>query len=153
MNKAFIFFIFFIFVILDLISKFLVKSNLFLNQTIKLNEFLDLVYVQNYGVSFGLLSGIVSYWILIIIGIVIVFLILYLAAVSKKKLEKLSYFIIIVGAISNILDRAINTYVVDFILIHYENYYWPAFNLADIYITIGIIMLLISFFIIPEENK
>ena len=152
MNKVFIFFIFFTFVFLDLISKFLVKSNLFLNQTIKLNEFLDLVYVQNYGVSFGLLSGIVSYWILIIIGIVIVFLILYLATVSKKKLEKLSYFIIIVGAISNILDRAINTYVVDFILIHYEDYYWPAFNLADIYITIGIIMLIVSFFKVPKEN-
>ena len=53
----------------------------------------------------------------------------------------------IIGALSNIIDRLINSYVVDFILLHYENFYWPAFNLADIYITIGIIMLVMSFFI------
>ena len=73
--------------------------------------------------------------------------------ISKKKFEKLAYFLIIIGAISNILDRAINTYVVDFILLHYKNYYWPAFNLADIYITIGIIVLIMSFFNKSEENR
>ena len=73
--------------------------------------------------------------------------------ISQNKLEKLAYFIIIIGAISNILDRVINTYVVDFILIHYENYYWPAFNFADIYITIGIIMLIVSFFIKSEDHR
>ena len=72
---------------------------------------------------------------------------------SKKKLEKIAFFIIIIGAISNILDRSVNTYVVDFILIHYENYYWPAFNFADIYITIGIIMLIVSFVNKSEESK
>ena len=64
---------------------------------------------------------------------------------SKNALEKSAYFIIIIGALSNILDRLINTFVVDFILLRYESFYWPAFNLADIYITIGIIMLIISF--------
>ena len=73
--------------------------------------------------------------------------------VSKKKSEKLAFFIILIGAISNILDRAMNTFVVDFISIHYRNYYWPAFNLADIYITIGIIMLIVSFFKISKVNK
>ena len=70
---------------------------------------------------------------------------------SNKILEKLAYFVIIIGALSNITDRAINSYVVDFISIHYKNYYWPAFNLADIYITIGIIMLIMSFFIKSKE--
>ncbi len=145
--------LFFIFVFLDLISKFIVKSTLLLNQKVEINKFLDLAYIQNYGVSFGFLSGYVSYWVLIIIGLIIVLLIIYLMAISKKKIEKLAYFIIIIGAISNIIDRSLNTYVIDFILIHYENYYWPAFNLADIYITIGIIMLIVSFFKISEENK
>jgi len=145
--------IFFIFVFFDLTSKFIVKNNLTLNQSIEINKFLDLVYVQNYGVSFGLLSGTVSHWFLIVIGSLIVLLIFYLAIISKKNIEKLAYFIIIIGAISNILDRAINTYVVDFISIHYANYYWPAFNLADIYITIGIIVLIISFFNKSEENR
>ena len=143
--------IFFLFIFFDLFSKFLVKNNLTINQSIELNSFFDLVYVQNYGVSFGMLSGIVSHWFLIIISLFVVFIIIYLMFVSNKKLEKFAYFVIIIGAISNILDRTINTFVVDFISIHYTNYYWPAFNLADIYITIGIIMILISFFIKSEE--
>ena len=143
MNKILIFVTF---VSLDLFSKFIIKNNLVLNQILELNKFLDIIYLQNYGVSFGLLSGVISYWLLIIIGLMIVLLIFYLMVNSKKKLEKLAFFIIIIGAISNILDRTINTYVVDFILIHYENYYWPAFNFADIYITLGIMMILSSFF-------
>ena len=150
MNKLIIFFVL---ILSDLFSKFLVKSKLFLNQTIEINIFLDIGYIQNYGVSFGLLSGYVSHWLLIIIGLLVVGLIIYLMIISQNKLEKLAYFIIIIGAISNILDRVINTYVVDFILIHYENYYWPAFNFADIYITIGIIMLIVSFFIKSEDHR
>ena len=150
MNKILIFFIF---IFLDIISKYFVKTNFVLNQTIELNNFLDLVYVQNFGISFGLLSGTVSYLLLIIVGLLVVLIILYLMFITKKKLEKLGYYVIIIGAISNILDRAINTYVVDFISIHYKNYYWPAFNLADIYITIGIIMLIVGFFIKSEESK
>jgi len=145
--------VFSIFIILDLFSKYIVKINLDLNQSIKLNQFLDLVYIQNYGVSFGLLAGSVSHWVLIIVGLLIVLIIIYLLLNSKKKFEKHAYFIILIGAIANILDRSINAYVVDFILIHYKNYYWPAFNLADIYITIGIIMLIVTFFIKSEENK
>ncbi len=148
MNKIIIFFILFS---IDLISKYFVKQNLLINQKVKLNNFLDIVYIQNFGVSFGLLSGVLSHWILIFIGLSIVFLICYLIRISKKQLEKLSYFIIIIGALSNIADRMINSFVVDFISFHYEQFYWPAFNFADIYITIGIIMLIISFFTKNDE--
>ena len=145
--------IFFLFIFFDLFTKSLVKKNLLINQSIEINSFFDLVYVQNYGVSFGMLSGSVSHWFLIIFALLVVFLIIYLIIISNKKLERIAYFIIIIGAISNILDRTINTFVVDFISIHYSNYYWPAFNLADIYITIGIIMLIMSFFRVTKENK
>jgi len=145
--------ILFVLTFLDFISKYFVKNTLILNQTLEINQFFDLVYVQNYGVSFGMLSGVVPYWILIIIGILVVILIMYLSLSSKKKLEKIAYFIITIGAISNIFDRMLNSFVVDFILIHYDEYYWPAFNFADIYITIGIIVLIVSFFIKSEENK
>ncbi len=145
--------IFILLIFFDLFSKFLVQNNLSINQSIELNTFFDLVYIQNYGVSFGILSGTVSHWFLIIVALIVVFLVVYLMIISNKKLEKLAYFLIIIGAISNISDRTINTFVVDFISIHYNNYYWPAFNIADIYITIGIIMLIISFFKAPKENK
>ena len=146
------FFILVFFVFCDLITKFFIKNNFLINESKKMNSFLDIVYIQNYGVSFGFLSGLVSYWILVIVGLLVTSLIYYLMINSYKRLEKLAYFIIIIGALSNILDRIINSYVVDFISLHYNNFYWPAFNLADIYITIGIIMLIISFFIRSEEQ-
>ena len=146
------FFILVFFVFCDLITKFFIKNNFLINESKQLNSFLDIVYIQNYGVSFGFLSGLVSYWILVIVGLLVTSLIYYLMIRSYKRLEKLGYFIIIIGALSNILDRIINSYVVDFISLHYYDFYWPAFNLADIYITIGIIMLIISFFIKSEEQ-
>ena len=142
MNKIVIFFVL---VFADIISKHFVKNNLILNQSVEINDFLYLVYIQNFGVSFGLFAGSIPYYLLIIIGLLIVILIIYLMYLSKNTLEKSAYFIIIIGALSNILDRLFNTFVVDFILLRYESFYWPAFNLADIYITIGIIMLIISF--------
>lgn len=149
MKKIFIF-LFFIF--LDFISKYFVKQNIVLNDSIQINKFLDLVYVQNYGVSFGLFANFIPSWLLIIIGLIIVLIIIFLMITSNKNFEKLSYFFIIIGAMSNILDRFINSYVVDFISLHYKNFYWPAFNLADIYITIGIIMLLVSIFVKSEDK-
>ena len=146
------FFILAFFIFCDLIKKFLIKNNFLINESKELNRFLDIVYIQNYGVSFGFLSGLVSYWVLVIVGLLVTSLIYYLMIRSYKRLEKLAYFIIIIGALANILDRIINTYVVDFISLHYGDFYWPAFNLADIYITIGIIMLIISFFIKSEEH-
>ena len=65
---------------------------------------------------------------------------------SNDKFEKIGLFIIIGGALSNILDRLIHGYVIDFISIHYNKFYWPAFNLADIYITIGILMIIFNIF-------
>ena len=149
MNKLIIFLFF---VSIDLLTKYIVKTNLVLNHPISLTVNIDLIYVQNYGVSFGLFSQTLSYWVFVLIGLIIVLFIFYLMITSNKKQEKNSYFIIIIGAMGNIIDRFFNTYVVDFISLHYNNYYWPAFNLADIYITIGIIMLLFSIFTNSKES-
>ena len=146
------FFILVFFVFCDLITKFFIKNNFLINESKELNSFLDIVYIQNYGVSFGFLSGLVSYWVLVIVGLLVTSLIYYLMIRSYKRLEKLAYFIIIIGALANIIDRIINSYVVDFISVHYGDFYWPAFNLADIYITIGIIMLIVSFFIKSKKQ-
>tara|TARA_B100000161_G_C33489911_1_gene386536 strand:- start:491 stop:943 length:453 start_codon:yes stop_codon:yes gene_type:complete len=137
----------------DLVIKYIIKKSLFVNQSIELNKFLDIVYVKNYGVSFGLFSGKISYVILVIIGLIISLIILYLMITSKKNIEKNAFFLILSGAFGNILDRAINSYVFDFISLNYGNFYWPAFNLADIYITVGIIMLITSIFINFDQKK
>jgi len=61
---------------------------------------------------------------------------------SENIIEKWALIMIIAGGISNIFDRMINGYVIDFVYLHYKNMYWPAFNFADIYISIGILIFL-----------
>ena len=137
-------FILILLVSFDLLTKNLVFNYIDLYDFIPILFFLELTHIHNFGVSFGFLSGIVSPWILILIGLLVVGFITYLMFNSKDLLEKWGLFIIISGALSNIIDRIINGYVIDFIYLHISNFYWPAFNFADIYISIGILMVIIN---------
>ena len=133
-----------ILVSIDIISKRIVFNFIDLYNFIPIFFFLDLTHIHNFGVSFGFLSGYVSSWLLVIIGLFVVAFIYYLMVSSKDLFEQWGLFVIISGALANILDRMINGYVIDFIYFNFNNYYWPAFNFADICITIGIIMIIIN---------
>ena len=137
----------------DIVTKNLVFNYIDLYDFIPIIFFLELTHIHNFGVSFGFLSGIVSPWILIFIGLLVVGFITYLMINSKDLLEKWGLFIIISGALSNIIDRIINGYVIDFIYLHISNFYWPAFNFADIYISIGILMVIINIINKFKNNK
>ena len=103
----------------------------------------DLVW--NTGIGFGLLSSNSTLFyntITVIIGIVIVFLIYLL--INSKLYDKILFSLIIGGALGNFYDRLVYLAVPDFIDVHYENFHWFTFNLADIFITIGIVMLLLN---------
>ena len=82
--------------------------------------------------------------VLILIGLFVTAFVSYLYLNSSDTLERWGLFIIICGAIGNIVDRSINGYVIDFLYLHINQYYWPAFNFADIYISIGIIMIIVN---------
>ena len=140
------FFIFFVLVTFDLLSKKIVFDSIDLHTFISLTFFLDLTHIHNYGISFGLFSGLISPWVLIILGLLVVGFIFYLMKGASDRFEEWSLLIIISGALSNIIDRIFNGYVIDFIYFHYKDFFWPAFNFADIYITIGIIMIVINIF-------
>ena len=137
----------------DIVTKNLVFNYIDLYDFIPILFFLELTHIHNFGVSFGFLSGIVSPWILIFIGLLVIGFITYLMINSKDLLEKWGLFIIISGALSNIIDRIINGFVIDFIYLHISNFYWPAFNFADIYISIGILMVIINIIIKFKTNK
>ena len=143
--------LFVILISFDLITKYLVYAYIDLYQFIKITPFFDITHIHNFGVSFGLFSGTISPLYLIIIGLLVVFFIIYLLVNAQDKLEQWGLLIIICGALANIFDRFINGYVIDFIYLHINQYYWPAFNFADIYISIGIIMILLN--IIKKLNK
>ena len=136
--------VFFLF-ICDIISKQWVFYSIDLNNFISVTFFLDLAHIHNFGISFGLFSGLISPWFFIIIGLFVTGLIYYMMMQAKNKMEKAGLLIIIAGALSNIFDRAMNGYVIDFIYLHYGDFYWPAFNFADIYISIGVFIVMLQY--------
>jgi len=144
--------IIFLFLVLsDLLSKHFVFNYIDLYQFITISYFFDITHIHNFGVSFGLFSGKISSLILIIIGLLVTAFVTYLYVNSIDILERWGLFIIICGAIANIIDRSTNGYVIDFLYFHINQFYWPAFNFADIYISIGIIMIIIN--MVKKINK
>jgi len=136
--------IFLLLVLFDILSKYIVFNYIDLYQFIKITYFFDITHIHNFGVSFGLFAGTIPALVLVIIGLFVTAFVLYLYINSSEFLERWGLFIIICGAIGNIVDRFINGYVIDFLYLHINQYYWPAFNFADIYISIGIIMIIVN---------
>ena len=136
--------IFLLLVLFDILSKYIVFNYIDLYQFIKITYFFDITHIHNFGVSFGLFAGTIPASVLVIIGLFVTAFVLYLYINSSEFLERWGLFIIICGAIGNIVDRFINGYVIDFLYLHINQYYWPAFNFADIYISLGIIMIIVN---------
>jgi signal peptidase II len=129
-------------IIIDFTIKKIVFNYLALNSFIPIIYFLDIAHIQNYGISFGLFSGLIPSWVIILIGSVITAFLIYMMINTSNETEKWGLAVIVAGALSNIVDRGMNNYVLDFIYLHYKDFYWPAFNFADIYITFGVLMIL-----------
>ena len=105
--------------------------------------FFSIDYVRNYGAAFNLFSG--SRIFLSIISIIISLFLVYLIFKkdSYRHLEIVSYSFILAGSLGNGLDRIVKGYVIDFINLNFIDF--PVFNIADISINIGFILLLYSF--------
>jgi len=115
------------------------------------NDFINLSLVWNTGIGFGLLSletGITYNLISALIGLIILFLI-YLLFISKIA-DKLLFALVVGGAFGNLYDRIVFFAVPDFIDIHYQNFHWFTFNIADIFISLGIIMLVLKDLILKK---
>lgn len=126
------------------------------NQPIVINSFFNLHLVFNTGISFGLFSGFkYSAYFFLVTSCVITFYLIYFLYHEQRKNYILPLTLIISGAIGNIIDRILYHAVVDFIQLHYHNYFWPTFNLADSYIFIGVLTLLILDFknFIKEKKR
>ena len=146
-------FLFIIFLIsLDITVKQIIFYTIDLNNFIYINVFFDLTHIHNFGISFGLFSNLLPAWIFVFIGLIITIFVLILFLQSKNMLEKWGYTVILAGAFGNILDRLINGFVIDFIYLHYKEFYWPAFNFADIYISIGFLMIILQMYYDVREK-
>jgi len=138
------FFLFFIIIFLDQSTKYIIRLNLSVNSAYKILPYFDVVNIHNKGISFGLFSQNFPTWLItVVVGLVIIILI-YWFFITDKILEKWGLIIITAGAFGNFIDRLLYNHVVDFLYFHYKSYYWPAFNIADIAITIGVVILIIA---------
>lgn len=139
----------FIFTLLsDQLSKLFVVKNLYVGESINILPFFNLVHVRNKGVTFGLLSGSLQPIVFIILSLIVVVFLIDYARKNKNYRPFLS--LIIGGAIGNIIDRIAYGSVVDFLDFHLGRHHWPAFNVADSAIVVGVFIL---FFISYSEEK
>jgi|TARA_B110000444_G_scaffold228314_1_gene234026 signal peptidase II len=110
---------------------------------ISITSFLDFNLLWNDGIAFGLLSfGQSLYYNIITLVIILVTLTIVWFAYRSKGLEKISFLLIIGGSFGNIFDRFYYSSVIDFIDISFKNFHWFIFNVADIFISIGVILLI-----------
>jgi len=137
-----------ILVIFDQVTKLLVVNNLSSGSDINIiNNFLKFSYVENTGAAFGILNNNIIF--LIGVSLLLIFYIIREIKNNENKLYVFSMSIILSGALGNLIDRIFRGYVVDFISFTIFDVEMPLFNIADMLITFGVIILL--FLIIRGE--
>ena len=137
---------------LDRVSKITIVKHQTNNQSIFVNDYLNLDLVWNTGVGFGLFSqnaNIYYHLITLLIFLVVIFL-TYLMT-KADFLEKILFSLILGGALGNLYDRLFFFAVPDFIDFHINSFHWFTFNIADIFITLGIILIIIRDIIFKKK--
>lgn len=137
----------------DQLSKIIVINNFELyDSVILINNFLKFYYLENTGASFGILNGYTLLIILISI-LMIIYLIKEIKNHKESNLLLISSSLIISGAFGNLIDRIFRGYVIDFISFTLFNREMPVFNLADTFITIGVILYIIMIFMESSNER
>jgi len=133
-------------IVVDQISKFAVMTVLAPYQGFPVTPFLNLVLVLNTGITFGFFASDDSFtrWTLIALALIISFILLRWLASAEGQYVRIALGMIIGGALGNVIDRLVYKAVVDFLDFHLYAWHWPAFNIADSAITIGVALFVLS---------
>ena len=138
----------FLIVVLDQALKYHFNTTYLLYQRVPVWPFFSWTLAYNTGAAFSFLSDSSGWqrWFFIFVGMLVsIILCFWLAKLKKKQwLTGLAIALILGGAVGNLYDRIALGYVVDFILLHYKHYYFPAFNLADTSITLGVVFMILD---------
>jgi signal peptidase II len=145
-------------VILDQGSKLVIAGSMQLYQSIPIMPYFNLTYVHNTGAAFSFLSeaGGWQRWFFAGLALVISIVIaVWLARLKQHEtLLAVALSLVLGGAIGNLIDRLAYGYVIDFLDVYYQTWHWPAFNIADSAITLGVILMLVeSFGLWKSEEK
>ena len=133
-------------VVLDQATKLIVEHTLFYGQRISVLPFFDLTLIYNRGAAFSFLAQGSGWqrWFLSAIAVLAIVFILWLMKTQAQQSRRLmlALSLILAGAIGNLIDRLAYGHVVDFVLIYWHPWYYPAFNVADSAITVGAILVI-----------
>ena len=140
---------------IDQLTKYIAFIVLFKEQQVLIvNPYLNFRPVWNDGIAFGMLQGYGN--IGRVIFIILASIISLLIIIYSKKLNIIgftSYNMIAGGAIGNVIDRIVHGKVIDFIDVHFKEYHWPAFNMADSFILVGVLLFLYNELIFLRGKK
>ena len=151
-NLSLIFIIF----LFDRISKIYViyLDNKLFGSEIFSSKFLNIYLIWNEGIAFGLFSFDEKfYYNFLTIIILVIILIIFRMIIKSNGLKKYTLLMILGGALGNVFDRLYYKAVPDFIDFHVGNFHWFIFNVADIFITIGVILMILIEIIDTNRNK
>jgi signal peptidase II len=142
---------------LDQFTKLQVTESLVLYQRVPIVPLVDLVRLHNTGAAFSFLAGASGWqnWLFSAVAAVVsvgVFVWLTRLPARGKALLALGLSLLLGGAIGNLVDRVLYGYVVDFILLHYRGWSYPAFNIADSAITCGVALLLFDGMVLDRRR-
>ena len=124
------------------------------NSELFLSKFLDIQLIWNEGIAFGLLSFNEDLFYNILSALIILILVFIIFEIKKNKgLKKYSFIMVLGGAVGNLTDRLVYKAVPDFIDFHVGNFHWFIFNIADVFITLGIMFLIFNeLFVIKKKH-
>ncbi len=139
-------------IFLDQVTKFLIVKQMPLYSSVAIiPDFFNLVHYRNSGGAFSLMANSsvnVRFFVFIVLSIAAIFFIMYLffKIPEEKKMLQVSMAMIFSGACGNMVDRLRFMYVVDFLDFYIKDYHWPAFNVADSSISIGVVIIMFHIF-------
>ena len=132
-------------IVLDQASKAWITSAFKLNESLPVTAFFDLVWVYNVGAAFSFLAGASGWqrWFFIVLAIAVsAWIIIMLRQHATDRLLASALSLVLGGALGNVIDRVTQGAVVDFLDFHYAGYHFPAFNVADSAISLGVALML-----------
>ena len=130
---------------IDLYAKHLVVNAFSYGEHLYINQFFDLVRYHNEGAAFSFLAGAGGWQRIFFSAVALIASVIIVCLLRKNPRQTvfcLGLSLILGGALGNLYDRLSLGYVVDFLFFHYQQHYWPAFNVADSAITGGVMLLL-----------
>lgn len=116
--------------------------------------YFNLVHVWNQGAAFSFLADAGGWQRLFFVAVALIASVWLIFVLRKPlvRLERLGYSLLLGGALGNGVDRGLRGYVVDFLDFHWQQWHWPAFNIADIGIVCGVLLLVFSSFRVTRSN-